>query len=180
MDLQTIAAWATIITAIIAVANFLARWLLKKDIRKELKLSIRLTIIGILGSILGLFVWALGAPILGTPFGYGLGAIIASVFGGVTIALVMCIFIKRNAGKLTSGTVGFLVVWIVMASTYWVIAWFILNDLYNTKFTELADSTRGVVSNIIGWGIAGVIGNTILLPVVNFIDMLFMPESNSK
>ena len=67
-----------------------------------------------------------------------------------------------------------------MTSVYWVLAWFILNDLYNHYFQEMNESPRGMVSNIIGWGIACVIGNAALLSIANFIDMIFRPETNVK
>jgi hypothetical protein len=180
MGIETIAAWSAIITVIITTANLIIKHLAEKNAMVELKISLRFLIIGILGSIFGLFVWVLGSPILGKSLGYGTGAIVASVIGGLAISYLMCIFMKRNAGKLDSNKAVFAVVWIVMASIYWTVAWFSLNDLYNTKLTGLAESSRGTVSNIIGWGLAGVIGNTALLPIANFIDMIFKPANRNE
>ena len=177
MGIVSISAWATIITAIITIANFAIKLFTKKEAKREFLLLIRLMVIGILGAIAGMVVWFIGSPIFGPMFGYGLGAIIASIIGALLISISMTKFINKNAGKLNSGKAGYAITTIIMASIYWVIAWFILNDLYNHYFQDMSESSRGMVSNIIGWGIAGIIGNAALISIANFVDMLFRAEA---
>ncbi|MCL2442699.1 MAG: hypothetical protein FWD13_04455 [Treponema sp.] len=177
MSIQTISAWAGIITALITIANFATRIKTKKEAKRETVLLIKLVFLGAIGTIAGLVIWFIGSPILGPIVGYGNGAIVFAVVGGIFIALAMVKIVSIFTGKLKSAKIGYIITCILMAGIYWTIAWFILNDLYNHHFSELSESTRGVVANIIGWGISCVIGNTALLSIANFIDMLFQPET---
>jgi hypothetical protein len=179
MTIEKISAWAGIITAILAIVNFAIRFFNKKDSKKEFILLIRLMIIGCLGAIAGVVIWFLGSPVFGPMFGYGPGAVAASLAGGLAIAVFMTIFIKRTTGRLKGNKTGFVITCAVMAFVYRIIAWYSLNDLYNNGLQGLDESARGMVSNIIGWGIACVIGNAALLTISSFIDIIFRPDTDA-
>lgn len=178
MRIETISAWATIITAILTIANFAIRLFRKREVKKEFVLLIRLLVIGFLGTIAGLIIWFFGSPILGPIFGYGPGAVTASFAGGLLIALFMTMFIKRATGRLKGNKSGFIITCVIMTFIYRIIAWLILNDLYNNSFQELDESTRGIVSNVIGWSIACIIGNAALLTIASFIDITFRLDTD--
>ena len=178
MSVETISAWAGIIAAAITAANFLIRILSKRDAKKEFILFIRLVFIGILVTVAGLIVWFLGAFVFRVFAGYGRGAQIAAVFGCLLVSAAMTFFINRNAGKLESGKSGFIVTLVLMAAIYGALAWFIQNDLYNNRLISLDESQRGMVSNIIGWGISCVIGNAALLSIANFVDVIFRSDKD--
>jgi hypothetical protein len=69
------------------------------------------------------------------------------------------------------------IILVLMSGVYWVIAWFASNDLYNGKFAAMDDSMRGLVSNVLGWAVACVIGNVSLLAINNFIEVVFKEDS---
>jgi hypothetical protein len=176
MSLETIAMWAGLFSAVTAVANFVIKVIAKKDVRREGKLFIRLIFIGLLGGVVGLIVWLLGAQILGGIIGYALGAIIASIAGAIVFSAAMIVFVKKDSQKGSDSKTANIITLILMSGVYWVIAWFALNDLYNNQFAGMSDSIRGIVSNVIGWTVACAIGNIPLLAISNFIGVLFKED----
>jgi hypothetical protein len=172
MSIEQIAFWLGLIAAILTILNFVIMAIKGADIKHEFSTFIRLIIIGILGAPIGFFIWVISSPIFGGIFGYGLGSIFGGIIGAIGLSIGFITYLDNQKGEILSNTSKVIVV-ILFSSIIWVIGWFSLNEFYNNILQIETDYIRGILSNIIGWGIACVIGNVLLLPIFNFISYIF-------